>query len=104
SRRRHTRCYRDWSSDVCSPISLDLARDRHASYFARGVTGRWDVWNGPGFRDAVDWVSIEFPNLRAAFRWSCERQDADTAADIAADRKRVVEGQRGGRSVLREST
>src|SRR5207245_4761993 len=27
--RRHTRCYRDWSSDVCSS---DLARD------ARGVT------------------------------------------------------------------
>src|SRR5438128_7116676 len=25
SRRRHTRCYRDWSSDVCSS---DLVRDR----------------------------------------------------------------------------
>src|SRR3989442_5632595 len=23
SRRRHTRCGRDWSSDVCSPISLE---------------------------------------------------------------------------------
>src|SRR5207245_3402380 len=27
SRRRHTRCYRDWSSDVCSS---DLGRPRHA--------------------------------------------------------------------------
>src|SRR5436305_9144955 len=25
SRRRHTRCGRDWSSDVCSPISWALA-------------------------------------------------------------------------------
>src|SRR5207245_8451137 len=25
SRRLHTRCYRDWSSDVCSPISIDYA-------------------------------------------------------------------------------
>src|SRR5207245_8267047 len=36
SRRRHTRCYRDWSSDVCSsdlyseriPNNVDLANDR----------------------------------------------------------------------------
>src|SRR5207245_7503779 len=28
SRRRHTRCYRDWSSDVCSS---DLPRDVHAA-------------------------------------------------------------------------
>src|SRR3989337_3266254 len=27
SRRRHTRCYRDWSSDVCSS---DLGRARHS--------------------------------------------------------------------------
>src|SRR5207245_8117851 len=26
SRRRHTRCYRDWSSDVCSSDLLDQAK------------------------------------------------------------------------------
>src|SRR5207245_6695941 len=29
SRRRHTRCYRDWSSDVCSS---DLASDKAARF------------------------------------------------------------------------
>src|SRR3989337_2316113 len=30
SRRRHTRCYRDWSSDVCSsPVGSVHASDRH---------------------------------------------------------------------------
>jgi len=63
---------------------LDDARDRHAAYFAKEVTKRWDRWNGPGFRDAVDWVEIEFANLRAAFRWSAARNDVEPAADIAA--------------------
>src|SRR5438445_10002824 len=31
SRRRHTRYWRDWSSDVCLPISGCLWRARHAS-------------------------------------------------------------------------
>src|SRR5207245_6719185 len=30
SRRRHTRCYRDWSSDVCSSDLLDAEEDLHA--------------------------------------------------------------------------
>src|SRR5207245_3137499 len=34
SRRRHTRCYRDWSSDVCSS---DLAR------IAADLEGAWEV-------------------------------------------------------------
>src|SRR5207245_5035797 len=35
SRRRHTRCYRDWSSDVCSS---DLLQPNAAPlYLARGV-------------------------------------------------------------------
>src|SRR5207245_7923772 len=29
SRRRHTRCYRDWSSDVCSSDLISNADDRH---------------------------------------------------------------------------
>src|SRR5438128_8681187 len=30
SRRRHTRCYRDWSSDVCSS-DLDLLQELHVA-------------------------------------------------------------------------
>src|SRR5207245_8123823 len=32
-RRRHTRCYRDWSSDVCSPISAAGEARRAARLF-----------------------------------------------------------------------
>ena len=61
------------------------ARARSARGVLRGeVTARWAEWNGPGFRDAVDWVTTEFANLRAAFRWSAAQGDAETAVDIAA--------------------
>ena len=64
--------------------TLEQVRDRHATRFASELMVRWERWNGPGFRDAVDWVEIEFSNLRAAFRWSAARNDVETAADIAA--------------------
>jgi predicted ATPase/class 3 adenylate cyclase/DNA-binding CsgD family transcriptional regulator len=63
---------------------LDGARDRHARYFATEVVAGWDRWDGPGFHDSVDWVTVEFANLRAAFRWSVGRGDAETATDLAA--------------------
>src|SRR5438128_3073743 len=37
SRRRHTRCYRDWSSDVCSS---DLST-RRSSWAQARRSGRW---------------------------------------------------------------
>ena len=64
--------------------TLEQVRDRHARYYAEEVTARWERWNGPGFRNAVDWLEIEFANLRAAFRWSAARDNVETAADIAA--------------------
>src|SRR5207245_4049801 len=55
SRRRHTRCYRDWSSDVCSS-DLHLGESRHTAFglprvmivsddadFSRAVTCRWQT-------------------------------------------------------------
>lgn len=62
---------------------LEAERDRHARYFASEIVTRWGSWNGPGWRPTVDWVRAELANLRAAFRWSFER-DVETAADIAA--------------------
>jgi predicted ATPase/class 3 adenylate cyclase/DNA-binding CsgD family transcriptional regulator len=64
--------------------SLDEARDRHASYFAREAATRWEGWEGPGWRAAVDWVETELGNLRTAHRWSASRGDLEVATDIAA--------------------
>jgi predicted ATPase/class 3 adenylate cyclase/DNA-binding CsgD family transcriptional regulator len=63
---------------------LETARDHHARYFAAEAATRWDTWDGPGWRDAVDWVETELGNLRAGYRWSANREDAAVAVDIAA--------------------
>ena len=63
---------------------LEQARDRHAAYFAREAAARWEHWNGPGWRDAVDWVEVELGNLRSGYRWSAGRGDVEVATDIAA--------------------
>ncbi len=63
---------------------LEQARDRHAAYFAREVASRWEHWNGPGWRAAVDWVEVELGNLRSGYRWSAGRGAVEVATDIAA--------------------
>lgn len=63
---------------------LAATRDRHAAYFAGRASAQWDTWNGPGWRDAVDWVDAELANLRAAFRWSSAQGEVAVATDIAA--------------------
>ena len=45
---------------------------------------RWERWNGPGWRDEVDWVQAELANLRSAFRWSVDRGQVAVATDVAA--------------------
>lgn len=62
----------------------DRARDAHAAHFGRRAVEEWERWNGPGWREAVDWVEAEIDNLRAAYRWSAERGQVEVAADIAA--------------------
>jgi predicted ATPase/class 3 adenylate cyclase/DNA-binding CsgD family transcriptional regulator len=64
--------------------ALEQSRDRHARYFAHAAAARWDGWNGPGWRDAVDWVDVELDNLRSGFTWSSRRGDVEVATDIAA--------------------
>jgi len=63
---------------------LEGMRDRHAAHFASTAAARWERWNGPGWRDAVDWVNAELGNLRTAFQWSKQRGDMKVATDIAA--------------------
>src|SRR5204862_6543345 len=64
--------------------AIEHTRDAHAAHFAREASAHWDRWDGPGWRDAVDWVEIELGNLRSAFRWSADRGHLDVATDIAA--------------------
>ena len=59
-------------------------RDRHARYFAEQAVAHWDMWDGPDQRVALDWVDVEFANLRAGFRWAADQHDLATAAAIAA--------------------
>jgi predicted ATPase/class 3 adenylate cyclase/DNA-binding CsgD family transcriptional regulator len=59
-------------------------RDAHAVQFGRRAVEEWARWDGPGWRDAVDWVERELDNLRAGFRWSAERGGLEVATDIAA--------------------
>lgn len=64
--------------------SLESARDRHTEYFARESAARWEHWDGPGWRAAVDWVEVELGNLRSGYQWSAARGALDVATDIAA--------------------
>jgi predicted ATPase len=59
-------------------------RDLHARYFAQLAVAHWGMWDGPGQRVALDWVDVEFANLRAGFRWAADQDDLATAAAIAA--------------------
>ena len=64
--------------------TIDEVRDRHAGYFAEQAIAHWDIWDGPGYDTATEWVDIEFANLRAGFRWAADHADLPTAAAIAA--------------------
>jgi predicted ATPase/DNA-binding CsgD family transcriptional regulator len=64
--------------------ALEPTRDRHARFFGREAAARWEHWNGPMWRDAVDWVETELGNLRTGYWWSAARGDAEVATDIAA--------------------
>ena len=62
----------------------ESARDRHAAYLAGEAVRRWELWNGPEWRTQVDWVHTELANLRSAYRWSMDRGDVETGAELAA--------------------
>ncbi len=62
----------------------EMARDRHAAYYAGQAVKRWEKWNGHAWRTQVDWVQTELANLRSAFEWSVDRDHVDVATDVAA--------------------
>jgi predicted ATPase/class 3 adenylate cyclase/DNA-binding NarL/FixJ family response regulator len=76
---------RQFAEDRLAEVGgLEEARDRHAAYFAAGAATRWERWDGPEWRVAVDWVETELGNLRSAFRWGSARGHLDIATDVAA--------------------
>jgi predicted ATPase/DNA-binding CsgD family transcriptional regulator len=85
TRYRMYETIRQFAEDrLTEAAGLESMRDRHAAHFASTAAARWERWNGPGWRDAVDWVDVELGNLRAAFRWSKQRGAMAVATDIAA--------------------
>jgi predicted ATPase/class 3 adenylate cyclase len=64
--------------------TIEQIRDRHARFYADQAVAYWEVWEGPGYRTATDWVAVEFANLRAAFRWAADNGDVVTASAVAA--------------------
>ena len=85
TRYRQYETIRQFAEDrLAETGALDTMRDRHARHFAGEAAARWERWNGPGWRDAVDWVELELGNLRAAYQWSASRGMAEVATDIAA--------------------
>jgi predicted ATPase/class 3 adenylate cyclase len=61
----------------------DAARTSHARFFADRQSYVLALWDSPRQIDAYSWLNVEMANLRAALRWSVDRDDLDTAATIA---------------------
>ena len=72
--------------------TIGEVRDRHARHYAEQAIAYWDMWDGPGFDTATEWVEAEFANLRAGFRWAIDRSDIVTATAIAAHTAMVAYG------------
>src|SRR2546422_3042072 len=77
SRRRHTRCSRDWSSDVCSS-DLDLRIDNPRNLDVRGITRREIAALFPSCRIELRRVTLAPP----VARWVAAR--SRTAAFLLA--------------------
>jgi len=58
-------------------------RAAHARHFAQRETDIMALWDSPRQRDAYTRLTVEFANLRTAFRWAADHADLDDAATIA---------------------
>ena len=61
----------------------DQTRSAHARHFAGAASDMLARWDGPRQRETYEWFTTEFANLRAAFRWSADNGDLDSAATLA---------------------
>jgi predicted ATPase len=58
-------------------------RAAHSRYFAGREADIMALSDSPRQREAYDWFTVEFANLRTAFRWAADQGDLDVAAIIA---------------------
>jgi predicted ATPase/class 3 adenylate cyclase len=58
-------------------------RAAHSRYFAGREADILALWDSPRQRQAHDWFTVEFANLRTAFRWATDHGDLDVAATLA---------------------
>jgi hypothetical protein len=58
-------------------------RAAHSRYFAGREADIMALWDSPRQREAYTWSTVEFANLRTAFRWAADHGDLDAAAAIA---------------------
>ncbi len=63
--------------------AADDTRTAHARHFAGHEASILALWDSPRQRDAYDWFTGEFANLRTAFGWATDHGDLDVAASIA---------------------
>jgi predicted ATPase len=63
----------------------EAVRTRHAQYFAADSRANFELWRSPRQIEAYRWLDREMGNLRAAFRWSVDRGDIETAANLASN-------------------
>lgn len=85
---------RQFAEDQLAATGLaDEVRNRHATYFAEQVVAYWVGWDGPEQRVALDWVDVEFANLRAAYRWASDEADLVNAAYQGPARRNSPDGR-----------
>src|SRR5205814_5184655 len=99
SRRRHTRCLSDWSSDVCSS---DLATDVERVTLSRdAVLWAWTAVTAapPGYEGAVPYGFGVVELVREHLRVVTRLREADPAQLRSEERRVGKEGRsvRGGR-------
>src|SRR6266498_4310890 len=87
SRRRHTRCGRDWSSDVCSSdleyalerlqeaAEEDTRAERHAEWFLELAEEAAPRLVGPEQTMWLERLAREHDNLQAALSWLAASAD-----------------------------
>src|SRR6266852_208952 len=104
SRRRHTRCYRDWSSDVCSSdldatIMRRLVEFLQQSDFAGVILTRDKLEGTFGFEEAkIDPPSPGYgaasnehvPDVAMAFHWNDAKNRFGVPGMIDADWNRAA--------------
>src|SRR5207245_6971348 len=92
SRRRHTRCYRDWSSDVCSSDLFLTVDGKEAGYVTRAVR----IWD-PSRVIGMGYVRREASAVGSTLQWA-----EGTATVARSEERRVGKGGRSGRAACDE--